>query len=130
MAQNVIDGYNEVIGKAKLAHIEIPEAEGGANGGTSGGTSSGGKDTQPSGKKGADAKSKKNNTQAEEAKKEQEEVRKAEDLLSQIIVQNLEQRRKEIEQLYDRQIEDLQKRLATEKNLTVKEKQAITDTGS
>ena len=125
MAQNVIDGYNEVIGKAKLAHIEIPEAEGGANGGTSGGTSSGGKDTQPSGKKGADAKSKKNNTQAEEAKKEQEEVRKAEDLLSQIIVQNLDQRRKEIEQLYDRQIEDLQKRLATEKNLTVKEKQAI-----
>lgn len=125
MAQNVIDGYNEVIGKAKLAHIEIPEAEGGANGGTSGGTSSGGKDTQPSGKKGADAKSKKNNTQAEEAKKEQEEVRKAEDLLSQIIVQNLEQRRKEIEQLYDRQIEDLQKRLATEKNLTVKEKHAI-----
>ena len=125
MAQNVIDGYNEVIGKAKLAHIEIPEAEGGANGGTRGGTSSGGKDTQPSGKKGADAKSKKNNTQAEEANKEQEEVRKAEDLLSQIIVQNLEQRRKEIEQLYDRQIEDLQKRLATEKNLTVKEKQAI-----
>lgn len=125
MAQNVIDGYNEVIGKAKLAHIEIPEAEGGANGGTSGGTSSGGKDTQPSGKKGADAKSKKNNTQAEEANKEQEEVRKAEDLLSQIIVQNLEQRRKEIEQLYDRQIEDLQKRLATEKNLTVKAKQAI-----
>ena len=59
LAQNVIDGYNEVIGKAKLAHIEIPEAEGGANGGTSGGTSSGGKDTQPSGKKGADAKSKK-----------------------------------------------------------------------
>ena len=125
MAQNVIDGYNEVIGKAKLAHIEIPEAEGGANGGTRGGTSSGGKDTQPSGKKGADAKSKKNNTQAEEANKEQEEVRKAEDLLSQIIVQNLEQRRKEIEQLYDRQIEDLQKRLATEKNLTVKAKQAI-----
>ena len=125
MAQNVIDGYNEVIGKAKLAHIEIPEAEGGANGGTSGGTSSGGKDTQPSGKKGADAKSKKNNTQAEEANKEQEEVRKAEDLLSQIIVQNLDQRRKEIEQLYDRQIEDLQKRLATEKNLTVKAKQAI-----
>lgn len=125
MAQNVIDGYNEVIGKAKLAHIEIPEAEGGANGGTSGGTSYGGKDTQTSGKKGADAKSKKNNTQSEEAKKEQEEVRKAEDLLSQIIVQNLEQRRKEIEQLYDRQIEDLQKRLATEKNLTVKEKQAI-----
>lgn len=125
MAQNVIDGYNEVIGKAKLAHIEIPEAEGGANGGTSGGTSYGGKDTQPSGKKGADAKSKKNNTQAEEAKKEQEEVRKAEDLLSQIIVQNLEQRRKEIEQLYDRQIEDLQKRLATEKNMTVKAKQAI-----
>lgn len=125
MAQNVIDGYNEVIGKAKLAHIEIPEAEVGANGGTSGGTSSGGKDTQPSGKKGVDAKSKKNNTQAEEVKKEQEEVRKAEDLLSQIIVQNLEQRRNEIERLYDRQIEDLQKRLATEKNLTVNAKQAI-----
>lgn len=126
MAQNVIDGYNAVMGKAKLAHIEIPKAdESDTNGGTDGGSGSSGKVTKPTVKKGKSAKTTKNNTQAEEAKKEQEEIRKAEDLLSQIVVQNLEERRKEIERQYDRQIEDLQKRLATEKNLTVKAKQAI-----
>lgn len=126
MAQNVIDGYNAVMGKAKLAHIEIPKAdESDTNGGTNGGSGSSGKVTKPTVKNGKSAKTTKNNTQAEEAKKEQEEIRKAEDLLSQIVVQNLEERRKEIERQYDRQIEDLQKRLATEKNLTVKAKQAI-----
>lgn len=126
MAQNVIDGYNAVMGKAKLAHIEIPKAdESDTNGGTDGGSGSSGKVTKPTVKKGKSAKTTKNNTQAEEAKKEQEEIRKAEDLLSQIVVKNLEERRKEIERQYDRQIEDLQKRLATEKNLTVKAKQAI-----
>lgn len=126
MAQNVIDGYNAVMGKAKLAHIEIPKAdESDTNGGTDGGSGSSGKVTKTTVKKGKSAKTTKNNTQAEEAKKEQEEIRKAEDLLSQIVVQNLEERRKEIERQYDRQIEDLQKRLATEKNLTVKAKQAI-----
>lgn len=126
MAQNVIDGYNAVMGKAKLAHIEIPKAdESDTNGGTDGGSGSSGKVTKTTVKKGKSAKTTKNNTQAEEAKKEQEEIRKAEDLLSQIVVQNLEERRKEIERQYDRQIEDLQKRFATEKNLTVKAKQAI-----
>ncbi len=55
---------------------------------------------------------------AEAAKKEREEIRKAEDLLQQLIENNLEQRREQIRKQYDRQIEDLQRRLAEEKNLT------------
>lgn len=60
------------------------------------------------------------------AKKEMDEIRKAEDLLSQLVEQTAEQRRKAIEVQYDRQIEDLKVRLATEKGLTATAKKAIT----
>ena len=60
------------------------------------------------------------------AKKEEAEIRKAEDLLAQLVEQTAEQRRKQIEVQYDRQIEDLRKRLATEKGLSVNAKKAIT----
>ncbi len=63
---------------------------------------------------------------AEAAKKERDEIRKAEDLLTQLIQDNLEQRRKQLQSQYDRQIEDLKNRLATEKNLTVNARVAMT----
>ena len=59
------------------------------------------------------------------AKKEAEAIRKAEDLLSQLIEQTDEQRRKAIEVQYDRQIEDVQRRLKTEKGLTLNAKKAL-----
>lgn len=63
---------------------------------------------------------------AEAAKKERDEIRKAEDLLSQLIENNLERRRQQLQNQYDRQIEDLRQRLATEKNLTVNARVAMT----
>ena len=47
-------------------------------------------------------------------------------MLAQLVEQTAEQRRKQIEVQYDRQIEDLRKRLETEKGLTVNAKKAIT----
>lgn len=122
-----IDSINNTISGAKIEHIKIPElnatTDTAAATGTSkskdyGGTSSGSKGDKTSSTSG------KTNT-AEQAKKEQEEIRKAEDLLSQLIVQTLERRRALIERQYDRQIEDLRKRLETEKNLTITAKKAI-----
>ena len=61
----------------------------------------------------------------ERAKKEQEELRKAEDLLTQITLQGAEERRKALEVSYNRQIEDLKKRLQTERDLTTKAREAV-----
>ena len=59
------------------------------------------------------------------AKKEAEAIRKAEDLLSQLIEQTAEQRRKAIEVEYNRQIEDVKRRLELEKGLTIEARKAL-----
>ena len=132
-ATNTMDAINSVIKNKKVAHIEIPVAvAGGAD--TSGESvpkGKGGITTKKgknNGKRGKNSKNNKSNTiSAEEmAKKEEAEIRKAEDLLTQLIEQTAEQRRKQIEVQYNRQIEDLRKRLETEKGLTVNAKKAIT----
>lgn len=66
-------------------------------------------------------------TSAEEmAKKEVEAIRRAEDLLTEIIEQTEEERRKAIELGYNRQIADVKKRLDTEKGLTTNARKALT----
>lgn len=116
-ATNTMDAINSVIKNKKVAHIEIPVAVAG-EADTSGESVSKGK----SGKK-----SKNKTISAEKmAKKEEAEIRKAEDLLAQLVEQTAEQRRKQIEVQYNRQIEDLRKRLETEKGLTMNAKKAIT----
>lgn len=50
-----------------------------------------------------------------------EEARKAQDLLTELVKDSYEQRRKQVSQEYDRQIEDVRKKLNTEKNLTLEE---------
>lgn len=63
---------------------------------------------------------------AKEAKQvELEAVRAAEDAMLALVRDKREQARKEIEQNYSRQIEDLQIRLKQEENLTVKAREAI-----
>lgn len=63
---------------------------------------------------------------AKEAKeKELEEIRKAEDELLELVKDSREKQRKETELAYDREIEDLQNRLTTEKDLTAKAREAI-----
>lgn len=129
-ATNTMDAINNVIKNKKIAHIEIPvsiagdaDAGGKSVSNLKGGiTANNGRGNGKSGKTG------KNNTISakEMAKKEEAEIRKAEDLLAQLVEQTAEQRRKQIQMQYDRDIEDLQKRLETEKGLTVNAKKAIT----
>lgn len=120
-----IDSINNTISGAKIEHIKIPELEAsGATGNGNGGNGNGNGGNGNGGGGKGDKTTTKTNT-AEQSKKEQDEIRKAEDLLSQLIVQTLEQRREMIERQYNRQIEDLRKRLETEKNLTITAKKAI-----
>lgn len=58
-------------------------------------------------------------------KKELEEIRKAEDEMLALVKDSREKQRKETELAYDREIEDLQNRLTTEKDLTAKAREAI-----
>ena len=62
---------------------------------------------------------------AKQAKREQEELRKAEDLLLQIVEETAERRRQAINSQYDRQIEDIKKKLETEKGITTKMREAM-----
>lgn len=70
-------------------------------------------------------KSKKETSAAQAAKTEQDEVRKAEDLMMQLVEESAEKQRQVIIQSYDRRIEDIKIKLQTEKNLTVKAREAM-----
>ena len=65
---------------------------------------------------------------AEQKQKERDAIRQAEDALIAIIRDNYERQRAQTEAAFDRQIEDLKKRLATEKNLTETAQQELTIT--
>lgn len=66
---------------------------------------------------------------AKEAKeKEIEAIRQAEDAMTALMKDGLGKQRKETNDSYNRQIEDLRRKLATEKNLTVKAREAINKT--
>lgn len=57
--------------------------------------------------------------------KEREEIRKAEDEMLKLVVDSLDKQEQEIRLNYDRQIENLKVRLETEKDLTVKAREAL-----
>lgn len=61
----------------------------------------------------------------ERAQKETEAIRQAEDTMLSLIKDGIEKQRRQITLSYDREIEDLKKKLAEEKNLTQKAKDAI-----
>lgn len=130
-AQNGVDTINNVLKNSKIHHIEIPAyvVEEGSGTSSSDETPRTGKGLGGDKKKKKDKKKKtkkeKTISAEEMAKKEAEAIRKAEDLLSQLIEQTDEQRRKAIEVQYDRQIEDVQRRLKTEKGLTLNAKKAL-----
>lgn len=119
---NTMDAVNEVIKNKKVDHIKIPVTVMEATTTTTNNNEDTGKVIDNGGKgKGKDGKV----SAAEQAKKEAEEIRKAEDLLTQIIEQTAEQRRNAIITQYDRQIEDVRRRLAHEKGLTIKAREAM-----
>lgn len=122
-ANNYINGINEVIKNKKVNHIEIPTyiAEEQTTQ-TTNNNGNGNALNNHNKKKGA--KGKKISSE-EIAKKEAEAIRKAEDLLSQLIEQTAEQRRNAIIREYDRQIEDVKRRLELEKGLTIEARKAL-----
>ena len=133
--QNYIDGINSTIKGNKMNHIVIPtyiEKHGNStNDLLSDLTKDKEKDKDKDKDKDTKSKSKgggsDKKTSAEEmAKKEVEAIRRAEDLLTEIIEQTEEERRKAIELGYNRQIADVKKRLDTEKGLTTKARKALT----
>lgn len=129
VANNFADSFNKTLKNKKIEHIKVSayvkEEKGNTTNkdrasspiNTTGGKASKGKKKVSSKKKGISVE--------EMAKKEEEAIRKAEDLLMQLIEQSEEQRRKAIEVQYDRQIEDVKRKLEREKGLTVKAKQAL-----
>lgn len=122
-ANNYINGINEVIKNKKVNHIEIPtyitEEQ---TTQTTNNNGNGNVLNNNNKKKGSKGKK----ISAEEmAKKEAEAIRKAEDLLSQLIEQTAEQRRNAIIREYDRQIEDVKRRLELEKGLTIEARKAL-----
>ena len=132
-ANTYLDAFNSTIKNKKVAHIDLSKYSGedkqpdhmNTNGSSEWkGKGDGGKKKKKE-KKSKSSKAK-GMTAEQMAKKEMDEIRKAEDLLSQLVEQTAEQRRKAIEVQYDRQIEDLKVRLATEKGLTATAKKAIT----
>lgn len=66
--------------------------------------------------------------QKERADKEIEAIRQAEDAMLSLVKDGAEKQRRQIVLSYDREIEDLKKKLAEEKNLTQKAKDAINQT--
>ena len=131
-ANTYLDAFNSTIKNKKVAHIDLSKYSGedkqpdhmNTNGSSEWkGKGDGGKKKKEKKAKSSKAKGM---TVEQMAKKEMDEIRKAEDLLSQLVEQTAEQRRKAIAVQYDRQIEDLKVRLATEKGLTATAKKAIT----
>lgn len=129
VANNFVDGFNKTLKNKKIEHIKVSayvKEEKGSATNTENRASSPIKATGGKKSKGKKASSGKKGISAEEmAKKEEEAIRKAEDLLMQLVEQSEEQRRKAIEVQYDRQIEDVKRKLEREKGLTLKAKQAL-----
>lgn len=68
------------------------------------------------------------NIQKERADKEIEAIRQEEDTMLSLVKDGIEKQRQQVRLSYDREIEDLKKKLKEEKNLTAKAKDAIRET--
>lgn len=120
---NGIDAVNKVIKNKKINNITIPTNIEGV-GDVTANNSNGGGNLKLS-PKGGKEKKEKGKSATEIAKIEADEIRKAEDMLLQLVEQTEEVKRQSIQMRYDRQIEDLKKRLETEKHLTLNARNAI-----
>lgn len=130
LGRNYVQGFNNAVNGGKIAHISLssysadtstadnvvsqsPSAVAGVTGSNGNKNSSGGKSSSN------------NKSSADAIKKENEEVQKAEDLLTQLIENSVDRQRQIIEQNYDHQINTVKTKLATEKNLTTTAREAM-----
>ena len=131
-----VDGFKNTV-SGKLQHISIAtgaaDGVGGGDDSFSGGTASGassgsGKSGKSGGKNGKNGKNGSGDTTKaiqEQAKKEREEIAKAQELLTQLIKDGYQRQREEILRSYNKRIDDIKLKLETEKNLTEKTRNAM-----
>lgn len=128
IVNDTVDAYKEAWSEIKdgqLEHVNLDISSSlstnNDNGGQTGGS---GTNKKPGKTKPKDKKNGKDPV-VEAAKEEAQLLRKAEDELLKITIESIETRRKRVELSYQRQIEDYQKKLAEDKNLTEKSREAI-----
>jgi len=128
-----LQGINSTIKKGKVAHIALPKyTDTGSSaqsnvvsGADTGSSSSNGSHTSSSSRNSSSSSSSSDKSRLDAIKKENEEIQKANDLLTELIGANVEKQRQIIANTYDKQISDVKIKLETEKNLTVKAKEAM-----
>lgn len=134
VVNDTVDAYQEAWSEIKdgqIEHVKLDVnsvASTGADGAGVGGSGGGGGKGKNLGKtktKGSKSGKSGKDSAAEAAKEEAQLLRKAEDELLKITMESIETRRKKVELSYKRQIEDYQKKLAEDKNLTEKSREAI-----
>lgn len=127
-ARNFVDGFNATISKSKIRQLPMPTSGGvaGAQGGSNGGGGTVGKagNNAAAGAQGGSNGGKSSNA-VDMAKREEQEIQKAEQLLTKIVAQNYGERRAQVSRQYDAQIELVRQKLATEANLTAKAREAM-----
>lgn len=128
IVSDTVDAYKEAWSEVKdgqLEHINLDITSSPSTGNDNGGqTGGGGTNKKPGKTKPKDKKTGKDPA-VEAAKEDAQLLRKAEDELLKITIESIETRRKRVELSYQRQIEDYEKKLAEDKNLTEKSREAI-----
>lgn len=120
-AENIADAYNRAM-KGKLEKItirDVADVDGASLPSANGGGGGNGQGDSPTG--GKSGKSKSDDT----AKREAEEVKKANELILQLYTQTYEDQRKLIAAKYDQQIADIRTKLSTETNITINMRNAM-----
>lgn len=139
IGKNYISGINASIKGSKIAHVVLPKytadtskPESTGGNGDYIATSQDKAAKVAAEKEAAKEAAKRKAIAAKEAanridgiKKENDEVKKAEDLLTELVYNNAEKQRLIIAETYDHQISDVKTKLETEKNLTVKAREAM-----
>lgn len=125
---NFADGVNKAV-NGRVKHIEIatgagdassePETRGGGSTAGGGGGAKGAKSVaQKAAKERARAVEAAAKAEADARKKENEEMKKAADLMLQLVEESYDKQRQKVAQSYDQRIADVRLKLTTEKNLT------------
>lgn len=128
IVSDTVDAYKEAWSEVKdgqLEHVNLDISSSLSTNNDNGGQTGDGSTNKKPGKTKTKDKKTGKDPAVEAAKEEAQLLRKAEDELLKITIESIETRRKRVELSYQRQIEDYKKKLAEDKNLTEKSREAI-----
>ena len=128
IVSDTVDAYKEAWSEVKdgqLEHVNLDISSSLSTNNDNGGQTGDGSTNKKPGKTKTKDKKTGKDPAVEAAKEEAQLLRKAEDELLKITIESIETRRKRVELSYQRQIEDYEKKLAEDKNLTEKSREAI-----